>query len=205
LPSEYDPQTISFYDEHGTEFCASTVNVDMSPLYRAFLDHIPAGGRILDAGCGSGRDSLAFLKLGYQVVSIDASTEMASATTRLTGHNALLMRFDEMTFDSEFDGVWACASLLHTSRQGLAPVLTRVARTMKPGGTLYCSFKYGKSERIENGRLFNDQDEASFQAVVSDQLDLELLRLWATDDVRPGRNEQWLNALARRSGDPGRL
>jgi len=56
-----------------------------------------------------------------------------------------------------------------------------------------------------NGRLFNDQDDASFQAVVSDQLHLELLRSWVTDDARPGRNEQWLNALARRSGDPETL
>jgi len=80
---------------------------------------ISAGGRILDAGCGSGRDSLAFMRKGYQVVSIDASGEMVAAASRLTGQSAVLMRFDEVAFDGEFDADWACASLLHVARRDL--------------------------------------------------------------------------------------
>jgi 2-polyprenyl-3-methyl-5-hydroxy-6-metoxy-1,4-benzoquinol methylase len=77
----------------------------MSELYAPFLRELPGGGRILDAGCGSGRDSLAFLQKGYQVSSIDASAEMVNATTKLTGLEAKLLTFDALDFDGEFDGL----------------------------------------------------------------------------------------------------
>src|SRR6516225_8744251 len=90
--------------------CANTLPVDMSDLYAPFLREIPPGGRILDAGCGSGRDSRAFTRLGYEVVSIDASRQMVLAASKLTGQAAILKRFDEIEFEAEFDGIWACAS-----------------------------------------------------------------------------------------------
>src|ERR1035438_5622827 len=62
--SDYTASTTAYYDAHATEFCANTLSVDMSPLYGPFLREIQPGGRILDAGCGSGRDSLAFMKMG---------------------------------------------------------------------------------------------------------------------------------------------
>jgi len=80
-PSDYQKSTIAYYDQNASEFCANTTALDMSALYEPFLRAVPAGGRILDAGCGSGRGSLAFLKLGYTVVSVDASLEMVRATT----------------------------------------------------------------------------------------------------------------------------
>jgi SAM-dependent methyltransferase len=76
---------VDYYDEHAAEFIANTQSVDLSELYGPFLSLIPGGGRILDAGCGSGRDSLAFLKLGYDVTWIDASAKMVEATAALTG------------------------------------------------------------------------------------------------------------------------
>ncbi len=87
---------------------------------------IRPGGRILDAGCGSACDSLAFIRRGYDAVSIDASAAMVEATSKLTRKPALLMRFDDMDFDAEFDGVWACASLLHVPRREM-PASFRVS------------------------------------------------------------------------------
>ena len=81
--------TVRFYDERAEEFRDQTVNVPMDHLYEPFLAHIPAGGRILDAGCGVGRDSKAFLARGYRVVSFDASEKMVAMTTQLTGQPAL--------------------------------------------------------------------------------------------------------------------
>jgi hypothetical protein len=127
---------------------------------------------------------------------------MVQATTKLTGHQAVLMRFDEMTYNEEFDGVWACASLLHVRQQNLTEILRRIMRAIKIGGLFYCSFKYGVAERLEAGRFFNDQDEASFKATVSNLRDVELLSLWITNDVRPDRNQQWLNAIVRRNEKP---
>ena len=192
--------TISYYDAHAAEYCAATLAADMSELYAPFLSEIEPRGRILDAGCGSGRDSMAFMKKGYQVVSIDASEEMVTATSKLTGQPALLMPFDQISFKAEFDGIWACASLLHIPRSNLNVVLKRLTNALKPSGTCYVSFKHGDSERIEDGRYFNDLNETLFQRVLGEEARLELLQLWLTNDVRRAhqRKQRWLNALVRR-------
>jgi SAM-dependent methyltransferase len=198
-PCDYSSSTTAYYNAHALEFCQNTVSVDMTELYEPFLWEIPAGGRILDAGCGSGRDSLAFLKRGYSVVSIDASAEMVKATTTLTGQSAILLSFEEIEFDSEFDGIWACASLLHVARTELGPVLDRFTKALKPYGAFYLSFKYGDAERFERGRFFNDLNEILFSSILADHPQLRLLSLWISDDVRNDRPgyQQWLNAIAR--------
>jgi SAM-dependent methyltransferase len=200
-PSDYKSSTTAYYDAHAAEFCENTASVDMSELYAPFLAEIPTGGRILDAGCGSGRDSLAFLKAGYEVVSIDASLEMVKATSKLTGKNALLLALDEIEFENEFDGIWACASLLHVSRRDLDSALGRFTRALKPNGVFYLSFKYGDAERVVRGRLFNDLNEPLLESVVAHHPCLELVKLWITDDLRNERRsgQKWLNAITRRS------
>jgi SAM-dependent methyltransferase len=200
-PSDYTASTTAYYDTHASEFCENTASVDMSELYAPFLAGIPAGGRIMDAGCGSGRDSLAFLKAGYDVVSIDASLEMVKATSKLTGRDALLLAFKEIEFVNEFDGIWACASLLHVSRRDLDAVLIRLTKALKAKGVLYLSFKLGDAERFEHGRFFNDLDEPLLKSFVADQPRLELVKLWVTNDVRNDRRggQQWLNAILCRT------
>jgi SAM-dependent methyltransferase len=200
-PSDYKSSTVAYYESHAEEFSANTLNVDMSGLYDSFLGQIRPGGRILDAGCGSGRDSLAFIARGYRVVSIDASPAMVAATSKLTGRGALLLTFDDLNFEDEFDGIWACASLLHVSRLDLPTVLNRLVRAMAPSAVLYMSFKYGDSERIENGRFFNDLDETLFQVMIRHHPQLEILSVWRSDDVRRSDRpyQRWLNALTRKT------
>ena len=199
--SDYTASTTGYYDAHAAEFCENTVAVDVSALYVPFLREVAAGGRILDAGCGSGRDSLAFLRRGYRVVSIDASREMVAATTKHTGQEALLLRFDALEFDSEFDGIWACGSLVHIARRDLNSVLTRLSRALKPNGVAYLSFKYGNSERMEGERFFNDLNETTLGTFLSAHPELEIVRVWTTEDLRNyarGR-QRVLNAIVRRN------
>jgi SAM-dependent methyltransferase len=130
---------------------------------------------------------------------------MVAATTKHTGQEALLLRFDALDFDSEFDGVWACGSLVHIARRDLNSVLTRLSRALKPNGVAYLSFKYGNSERMEGERFFNDLNETTFDTILSAHLGLEKVRVWTTEDLRNyarGR-QQVLNAIVRRnrSGD----
>src|SRR5688500_10452441 len=105
-PSDDDP-TIAYYDRHAGEYARSTLGVDVRALYGPFLTLIPEGGRILDAGCGSGRDAKAFLDLGYRVLAFDASRTMAELASRTTGLEVRVLRFEDVTFDREFDGIWA--------------------------------------------------------------------------------------------------
>jgi SAM-dependent methyltransferase len=200
-PSDYKTSTTGYYDRHTTEFCENTFTVDVSALYVPFLREIPAGGTILDAGCGSGRDSLAFLNRGYRVVSIDASREMVAAATKHTGQQALLQTFDEIKFTDEFDGIWACGSLVHVARRDLRSVLTGFSCALKPNGVIYLSFKYGDVERMEGERFFNDMNEATLGLFLGGHPELELVHLWITDDLRNyGRGYQKvLNALVRRN------
>ncbi len=189
-----------YYDTHADSFVLQTVNVDMTPLYARFLAHLPEKARILDAGCGSGRDAKAFLNVGHDVVAMDASIEMARRAAVLIGQPVLHIRFEDIEFSDEFDGIWASASLLHVPRTSMVSVLQRLCKALKAGGTLYMSFKLGTEERIKDGRLFNDQDENSLATAISQVSGLEILDLWRTVDRRPGRDhEHWLNCIARQA------
>ncbi len=191
--------TVAFYDEHADEFYASTVGADMGALYDAFLPLLPDGARILDAGCGSGRDSRAFLERGYAVTAFDASNEMVARASALLGRPVRRLTFQAMDYAGAFEGVWACASLLHVPRAAFDDVLARLARALVPGGVAFLSFKYGDGEEERNGRWFNSYDEGSFRAVLARQELMEELRLWRTSDVRPGRlHEYWLDALLKK-------
>jgi SAM-dependent methyltransferase len=202
MPSwDYRTSTTGYYDRCAAEFCENTFTVDMSALYIPFLREIPEGGAILDAGCGSGRDSLAFLRRGYRVVSIDASREMVAVATKHAGQQALLLRFDEIEFTDEFDGIWACGSLVHVARRDLHSVFTRFSRALKPNGIIYLSFKYGDTERMEGERFFNDVNEATLGLFLGSHPELELVHLWMTEDLRNYARgyQNVLNALVRRN------
>jgi SAM-dependent methyltransferase len=111
--------TIAYYDKNGQEFAERTQHLDASTLYQPFLGLVPENGHLLDAGCDSGRDTRAFLERGYKVTAIDASETMVTLATRYTGQPVLKMRFKELSFCEVFDGIWACASLLHVPRHEL--------------------------------------------------------------------------------------
>lgn len=63
---------------------------------------------------------------------------------------------------------------------------------------LYCSWKYGIQDREEKGRHFTDLTERELQALLSDILNYQLIKMWRTDDARPGNKQQWLNVLLRK-------
>jgi SAM-dependent methyltransferase len=198
-PSDPVADTLAYYDRHATEFCGRTRDVDMTDLYAPFLARIPQGGRILDVGCGSGRDSAAFLRRGYDVVSMDGSQAMVVATTALTGRAALHLRFDEISFRDEFDGIWACASLLHVVRHELLDVFQRLATALRAGGVLYVSFKRGTGDVVRESRHFVDMDEGALRELVSHVPEFREIHLWVTDDVRGAEHPRWLNALFTRT------
>jgi SAM-dependent methyltransferase len=188
-----------YYQHNAKSFFEATVDVDMSPLYQRFLPLLPPAGRILDAGCGSGRDLRFFAKLGYRVTAFDASPALAALAEAYAGQPVFRARFQDIDWRESFDGVWACASLLHLPAAALPDALRRLAVALVPGGVLYASFKYGHGEREDQGRHFTDLDEAGLSELLDRVDNLQLLGAWITPDQRPGRdNERWLNALLRR-------
>lgn len=193
--------TIDYYNRRAHAFFDQTVNIDMQELYQPFLSWLAPGSHILDAECGSGRDTKAFLDLGYQVSAIDASEAMVQLSSEFTGQTTRLMAFEDMTFENCFDGVWACASLLHVPSSQIHAVFQRFERALKPGGLWYLSFKLGKGERWYEGRFFHDFDEARLSDAMSAHPQLDIVNLWQTDDLKHRSQGRWLNALVTKRLD----
>ena len=192
-------ETLRYYNQNALSFIEGTQNADMSAQYRIFLKYLPQNGRLLDLGCGSGRDSGYFSSLGYDVTAVDGSEELCKQVRERYQIDAQCIRFEDLTFYEEFDGIWACASLLHVNKADMTSVMMKVSGALKAGGILYASFKYGNSERICNGRFFNDYTETDLDALLNGENQLSLLEYWITEDVRPDRvGECWLNFVAKK-------
>ena len=73
--NDTDP-TLRYYEDHAEEFTANTIDADMKDIRSRFLSHLPEGARILDFGCGTGRDTKAFLDLAYEVAALDGSPSL---------------------------------------------------------------------------------------------------------------------------------
>ena len=135
----------------------------MEDHYSRFLSLLSDGASILDAGCGSGRDSLAFKKLGYKVKAFDASSAMVQATKSLAEVPVYQTTFQSAKFETLFNGIWACASLLHVPKRELSKVFDNLAAHLENDGIIYASFKYGANERQKGDRYFNDLTETSLE------------------------------------------
>lgn len=194
-----DHQTVEYYDENAGTFVDGTVGARMGDILGWFLSRVPEHGRVLDWGCGSGRDAKAMLDVGYRVDATDASAAMCVAASALTGLRVRHEDFSALDADRMYDGIWASASLLHVASEDLAGILDIAARALKPGGVLYCSFKRGSFEGVRDGRYFTDLDEAGFANIIDSVPSLDLLEIKVTFDVRPGREDElWLNCLTSR-------
>jgi SAM-dependent methyltransferase len=197
--------TRRYYDQNAEAFFRDTVCVDMQALYDRFLPWVTDGGLILDAGCGSGRDTKAFLEAGYRVVAFDASPVIAALASKHVSQEILVKEFAEIHWSHMFDGIWACASLLHLRYDALGDTFRRLRQALKPGGVMYVSFKFGKGERITHGRHFTDLDAPRLRNMVVGIPHCKIIDVWLTPDRRPGREkEQWLNALIQDSAHPPR-
>jgi SAM-dependent methyltransferase len=191
--------TINFYQTNAQQFFDSTVNVDMSSLYAAFTEHLAPNARVLDAGCGSGRDSKAFREMGYQVEAFDASSEMVKLASWHAAVPVRQLSFHDLTDTERYLGIWCCASLLHLPASQLPDAMQKLARALMPGGVWYVSFKYGDSEREKDGRHFTDLNEQALSSLIQQLPGIQIQSTWLTEDKRPDRNETWLNALLHKA------
>lgn len=191
--------SIDYYNKYAAKEFEETVNQDMSEIIKEFLNLLNEGDTILDLGCGSGRDSLTFYELGYDVTPLDASVEMCKLAEIHTDLDVLQMTYEQMDFDNVFDGIWACASLLHTPKKELTGILTKIARALNDKGILYMSFKLGDFEGFRGERYFSDFTADSISDMLRENGRFEIVKLWETEDIRSGHSDvRWLNVLVRK-------
>ena len=167
-----DRQSIAFYDAEARAYAEKAARAHS---LMAFAAALPAGGRVLDLGCGGGQDSAALRDLGFHVVSIDASPGLAAEAKRRWNLDVRVREFADIDYDTAFDGILASASLHHAPSDELPDIFHRLRRALKPGGLLRASLKGGDADRRDAlGRFYCAMDEARLRALLADWADVRI-------------------------------
>jgi SAM-dependent methyltransferase len=157
--------TLDFYGANAAQYvCHGSVN----PRLNSFLARLPKGGTILELGSGSGADAKAMLDAGFRIDPTDGSRELAHEAEKLLGQPVRQMLFGELEAERAYDGVYACASLLHAPRKELPDIISRIHRSLKTGGYVWASFKGGQQEGLDTfGRYYNYFSEIELKDIWS--------------------------------------
>ena len=192
--------TLDYYNKNSEEYFNSTLNVDMTNTYKPFLKLVPKDGKILDLGCGSGRDSMNFMKLGYEVTAVDGAKKLAKRASVLLGKEVIVSTFEELELKEKFHGIWACASLLHIKREDLKTVLNNLYNNLEDNGVFYMSFKYGEKEYVDDkNRYFNCFTDESIISFINENTKYNILGLYITEDKLGRVNEvKWVNLICNK-------
>ena len=192
-------KTLNYYNENAQSFASGTVSVEFTEMQDRFLEKLDPGAYILDFGCGAGRDTKYFLSQGYRVDAIDGSEQLCRIASDHTGIKVRQILFQELEANEKYDGIWACASILHLPKKELKEVLKKMLTALKTDGWIYTSFKYGEYEGNRNGRYFTDFTIDTFTDFVQGIHNLRIEEHWITGDVRPGIGEEkWLNLIMQK-------
>lgn len=163
-----DPATIAWYTANAARY---TPGFDRTPSRELdpFLDRLKPGARVLELGCGGGRDSARIAERGFALDATDGTAAMVEATRSVAGVPARQMAFDHLVAIDAYDAVWAQACLIHVPRETFADILGRIRAAMRPGGWHFASFKLGSSEgRDAFGRLHNFPTKGWLEAAYRD-------------------------------------
>ena len=191
-------KTLDYYDKNAASFSLSTQNVDFTYTQDLFLSYLNDHSLLLDLGCGSGRDTKYFLNQGYCVEASDGSMEMCKIASLYAGIEVKHQLFHELDQENYYDGIWACSSILHLTKDELLVVLGKICKALKRNGYFYTSFKYGSFEGYRKGRYFIDLTEASFLKII-EPYEFQIIQIWVSEDVRKGREEEkWLNIILQK-------
>lgn len=187
-----------YYSKNANEFIKDTFNSDLSFQYSIFLKNMKSKSKILDLGCGSGRDSLAFNSKGYIVYAMDPEKQFCDNAKKIGIDNVFQSDVQHMSFYNFFDGIWACASLLHVPKEELNYAFIKCSNALKLNGYMYASFKYGDYIGFRDGRFFIDLTEKSINEYLKNT-NFEIIELFITNDVRPEKKGKWLNLILKKT------
>ncbi|MCT4554452.1 MAG: class I SAM-dependent methyltransferase [Pelagimonas sp.] len=175
-----DPETQQVYAAEAARYAAgfaSRKNTVQEQDYTAFTALLPAGGRVLDLGCGPGHWAARFRDAGYVTEAMDASPEMAALALDRYGVTVRVATFDDFDDQARFDGIWANFSLLHAPRAQFPTYLQRVKQALKPGGALSLGMKLGNGEgRDSLGRFYAYYSEEDLVQALRD-LDMTVTQI----------------------------
>ena len=193
-----DKRTIDYYNRNADSYYWNTVGVDMSVFRKKFASYLPNEASVIDTGCGSGRDVMAFSDMGHDAAGLDAAKELLKLAEERLEIKTIAADMSEYKAASPYDGIWCCASLIHLSDEEKARFFRNLERNLKPGGVLFVSVKEG----IETGR---DGDGVYTNNCTWEELKRYLesagcgiLEDRVTTDAMGRSGVKWLNVFAKK-------
>ena len=188
--------TAAYYSRNAQKYITETLHLEMNEAFELFVPKLHPGSSILDAGCGSGRDSLFFTKQGFRVTAIDGCLEMSRLASTIIGLPVETKVFQRISDIEKYDGVWANASLLHCPKSEIRSIFKRLIAALKLGGVWFMSFKMGESESFDDrGRFFNNYTEHSLKILITSFDELVLQNLWVSISETQNGTQEWVNAI----------
>lgn len=146
---EISRRTINDYNGRARDFHEHTRDHDVSQNIEALLRHIgsEAPWRLLDLGCGPGRDLKTFSELGHEAIGLDGSQRFCDMAREFSACEVWQQDFLKLELPEQyFDGIFANATLFHVPTQELPRVLGELHSSLKPGGALLSSNPHGGNE-----------------------------------------------------------
>lgn len=189
---------MNYYNDNKQEFYEKSIDVNMEPVIEQFLRYIKPEGYILDAGCGVGRDTKVFVEKGYKVNAFDASIEMCKLAHQTSGIKVKHTTFQEFHSNHKYDGIWACASLLHVERRELKQVLLHLDEYLNERGVLYMSFKEGSEDTMKDDRHFTNMTIDTLKALLQKIEQWNIVECWVSSDRMDRHDVSWVNAIVQK-------
>ena len=186
----------NYYESNAEHYAAETFSADMSEQYQSFLPLLKKRAKILDVGSGSGRDAYYFQRHGYEVTALEPSKNLCREIRKVFSGEIVCSDIQSYQPTERYDGIWACASLIHLQEEEVLQFFERIDRYLNDDGIVYISGKNGiQSGKAGDGRYFLEFTEHLVEKILTVNKQLKLEQLWYTEDVSGRRGFWWMNVI----------
>ena len=194
-----DKSTIDYYNRNADWYYWTTVGVDMDAFRKKFASYLPGEASVIDMGCGSGRDVMAFSDMGHSAVGLDGAKELLKLAEERLGIKTIAADLSDYKAASPYDGIWCCASLIHLNDEEKTRFFRNLDRNLKPGGVIYISAKEGiKTGRDSDGVYTCNCTEKELKKHLEDA-GCTILETKVTEDAMGRGGVRWLNVFAKKT------
>lgn len=191
--------TIEYFNEKAEKCFLDAFTITERTNQDHFLSFLKPGARILDFGCGSGRDTAYFREKGFDVTPADGSEGMCRFASEYLKTPVRLLEFNELDEEEVYDGIYASASIMHLEYEKLVEVFPKMIRALKSNGIIYVSFKYGEEDGFLGKRYYCYMNEERFGKMIGQFEALAIEEQGIFGNEHPGQMDfRWLWAILRK-------